>query len=160
MESQHVHYLDASVLVKLAVKETGSETIETYMASEPVSKFYATSFSFAEALGGLKSKYSHREIDQETYFKAGDILKGHLGDRIELVDVDISESEIFWEVEKTMKLHGLDIGDAYQIVTIKKDLFSRVSEAEAIMMTADPGLAEVGRKEGLHVWYCLKERTP
>jgi predicted nucleic acid-binding protein len=160
MDSQRVHYLDASVLVKLAVKETGSEAIEKYMAAEQASTFYATALSFAEALGGLKSKYSHKEIDQETYFRAGDILKGHVGDRIVLVDVDISESEIFWEVEKIAKLYGLDIVDAYQIVTIKKDLFSRVSEAQPILVTADSGLAEAGRKGGLKVWDCLKEQAP
>jgi predicted nucleic acid-binding protein len=160
MDSQLVHYLDASVLVKIAVKETGSEAIEKYMAAEPTSTFYATSLSFAEALGGLKSKYSRKEIDQETYIKAGDIIKGYIGDRIELVDVDISESEIFWEVEKTAKLCGLDIVDAYQIVTIKKDLFSRVSEAQPILVTADSELAEAGRKQGLKVWDCLKEQAP
>src|SRR4030042_6601801 len=115
MDSQRVYYLDASVLVKLAVKETGSEAIEKYMAAENKSTFYVTSLCFAEALGALKSRYSHKEIDQETYFKAGDILKGHVGDRIILADGDISESEIFWEVEKTAKLYGLDIVDAYQI---------------------------------------------
>jgi predicted nucleic acid-binding protein len=160
MDSQRVHYLDASVLVKIALKETGSEAIEKYMAAEHTSTFYATSLSFAEALGGLKSKYSHKEIDQETYFRAGDILKGHVGDRIILADVDISESEIFWEVEKTTKLYGLDIIDAYQIVTIKKDLFSRVLEAQPILVTADSGLAEAGRKEDLKVWDCLKEQAP
>jgi predicted nucleic acid-binding protein len=160
MDSQRMHYLDASVLVKLVLKETGSEAIERYMAAEQTSTFYATSLSFAEALGGLKSKYSHKEIDQETYFKASDLLKGHVGDRIVLVDVDISESEIFWEVEKTAKLYGLDIVDAYQIVTIKKDLFSRVLKAQPILVTADSGLAEAGRKEGLKVWDCLKEQAP
>jgi len=160
MDSQRVHYLDASVLVKIALKETGSEAIEKYMAAEHTSTFYATSLSFAEALGGLKSKYSHKEIDQETYVKAGDLLKGYVGDRIELVDVDISESEIFWEVEKTAKLYGLDIVDAYQIVTIKKDLFSKVSEAQPILVTVDSGLAEAGHKEGLKVWDCLKEQAP
>jgi predicted nucleic acid-binding protein len=159
MDSQRVYYLDASVLVNIAVKETGSEAIEKYMA-EPTSTFYATSLSFAEALGGLKSKYSHKEIDQETYIKAGDLIRGYIGDRIELVDVDISESEIFWEVEKTVKRCGLDVVDAYQIVTIKKDLFSRVSEGQPILVTADSGLAEAARKEGLKAWDCLKERAP
>ncbi len=160
MDSHRVHYLDASALIRLAVKESGGEAIEKYMAVEHTSTFYAISLSFAEALGALKSKYSHKEIDQETYFKAGDILKSHIGDRIELADVDISESEIFWEVEKTAKLYGLDIVDAYQIVTIKKDLFSRFPEAQPILVTADLGLAEAARKEGLNVWNCLKEQAP
>jgi predicted nucleic acid-binding protein len=160
MDSKRVHYLDASVLVKLVVKEAGSEAIEKYMAAESESTFYATSLCFAEALGALKSRYSHKEIDQETYFKAGEILKGHIGDRIELVDVDISESEIFWQVEKIAKLYGLDIVDAYQIVTIKKEFLSRVSEAQPILVTADSGLAEAGRKEGIKVWDCLKGQAP
>jgi predicted nucleic acid-binding protein len=160
MDSQRVHYLDASVLFKLAVKESGSEAIEKYMAAEHTSTFYATSLCFAEALGALKSRYSHKGIDQETYFKAGDILRGYIGDRIELADMDISDSEIFWEVEKTAKVYGLDIVDAYQIVTIKKDYFSRFPEAQPILVTADSGLAEAARKEGLRVWDCLKEQAP
>jgi predicted nucleic acid-binding protein len=160
MDSQRVHYLDASVLVKLVVKEAGSEAIEKYMAAESESTFYTTSLCFAEALGALKSRYAHKEIDQATYSKAGEILKGYIGDRIGLVDVDISESEVFWEVEKIAKLYGLDIVDAYQIVTFKKEFFSRFSQAQPILVTADSGVAEVGRKEGLKVWDCLKEQAP
>ncbi|MGA2515696.1 MAG: type II toxin-antitoxin system VapC family toxin [Thermodesulfobacteriota bacterium] len=160
MGSQRVYYLDASALFKLAVKESGSEAIEKYMSAEPASTFYATSFCFAEALGALKSIYSHKGIDQETYFKAGDILRGYIGDRIELADMDISDSEIFWEVEKTAKRYGLDIVDAYQIITIKKDLFSRFQEAQPILVTADSGLAEAARKEGFRVWDYLNEQAP
>lgn len=160
MGSQHVFYLDASVLFKLAVKESGSEAIEKYMAAEPTSAFYATSVSFAEALGALKSRYSHKGIDQDTYFKAGDTLKGYIGDRIELADMDISDSEVFWEVEKTAKRCGLDIVDAYQIVSITKDYFVRFPEAQPILVTADSGLAEAARKEGIKVWNCLKEQVP
>jgi len=160
MGSQRVYYLDASVLLKLAVKEGGCEAIEKYMAAEPTSAFYATSVSFAEALGALKSRYSHKGIDQETYVRAGDILRGYIGDRIELADMDISDSEVFWEVEKTAKRCGLDIVDAYQIVTIKKDYFVRFPEAQPILVTADSGLGEAARAEGLRVWNCLKEQTP
>jgi predicted nucleic acid-binding protein len=160
MDSQRVHYLDASVLVKLVIKESGTEAIEKYMAAENISTFHATSLCFAEALGALKSKYSHREIDQETYFKAGDILRGYIGDRIELADVDISESEIFWEVEKTAKLYSLDIVDAYQIVTIKKYHFSRFPDSQPVLVTAGSGLAEAALKEGLKVWDCLAEKAP
>ena len=160
MDSQRVYYLDASVLFKLAVKESGSEAIEKYMAAEHTSTFYATSLCFAEALGALKSRYSHKGIDQETYFRAGDILRGYVGDRIELADMDISDSEIFWEVEKTAKRCGLDIADAYQIVTIKKDYFVRFPEAQPTLVTADSRLAEAARKEGLRVWDCVKEQAP
>jgi predicted nucleic acid-binding protein len=160
MGSQHVYYLDASVLFKLAVRERGSEVIEKYMTAEPTSTFYATSLCFAEALGILRSTYFHEGIDQETYSKAGDILRSYVGDRIELADMDISDSEVFWEVEKMAKRSGLDIADAYQIVTVKKDYFVRFPEAQPILVTADSRLAEAARKEGLRVWDCLKEQMP
>ncbi len=160
MGSQRVYYLDASVLFKLAVRESGSEAIEKYLAAEPTSEFYATSVCFAQALGSLKSSYSHKGIDQETYLKAGDILMGYIGDRIELTDRDISDSEVFWEVEKTAKRCGLGIADAYQIVTITKDYFVRFPEAQPILVTADSSLAEAARKEGIKVWDCLKEQAP
>ena len=160
MGSQRVYYLDASVLIKLAVKESDSEAIEKYMAAEPAAAFYATSLCFAEALGALKSRYSHKGIDQEAYLKAGDILRGYIGDRIALADIDISDSEVFWEVEKTAKRCGFDIVDAYQIVTIKKDYFSRFPEAQPTLMTADSELAEAAQKEGLRVWDYLKEQAP
>ncbi len=160
MDSQRVYYLDASVLFKLAVKESGSEVVEKYMTAEPTSIFYATSLCFAEALGILRSTYFHKGIDQETYSKAGDILRGYVGDRIALADMDISDSEVFWEVEKTAKRCGLDIADAYEIVTVKKDYFVRFPEIQPILVTADSRLAEAARKEGLKVWDCLKEKMP
>jgi len=74
--------------------------------------------------------------------------------------MDISDSEVFWEVEKTAKRCGLDIVDAYQIVSITKDYFVRFPEAQPILVTADSGLAEAARKEGIKVWNCLKEQAP
>lgn len=160
MGPQRVYYLDASVLFKLAVKESGSETIEKYIATEKASAFYATSLCFAEALGILRSTYLHKEIDQETYSKAGNTLGSYIGDRIALADMDISDSEVFWEVEKTAKRCGLEIADAYQIVTVKKDYFVRFPEAQPTLVTVDSNLAQAARKEGLNVWDCLKEQTP
>ncbi len=155
-----VHYLDASVLVKLIVTESSTDTIKKYMKAEHTSTFYATSLCFAETLGVLKSKYLRKQIDQETYFTAGDVLSAYISGDIELVDVDISDSAIFMEVEDIARRNGLDIVDAYQIVTIKKDYFSRLPHSRPILVTADSGLAKAAGKEGLRVWDCLTEQPP
>jgi predicted nucleic acid-binding protein len=160
MDLHRVHYLDASVLVKLVLPETGTDTIKEYMSAESTSTFYATSLCFAEALGVLKSKYLRKEIDQETYFTAGDVLSAYISGDIELVDVDISDSAIFGEVEDVARRYRLDIVDAYQIVTIKKDYFSRSPHSKPFLVTADSGLAEAALKEGLRVWNCLTEQPP
>lgn len=155
------HYLDASVIVKLLVSEEGSEAIKKYMVAEYWSTFNITSFCFAEALGVLKAKYLRKDIDEGTYFAAGDILRGYIGgNRIDLVNVDITDSQIFWEVENTAKNYNLDIIDAYQIVTIKKDYSFKFKDSRPFLITADSQLAEAARREGIRVWNCLKEQAP
>jgi len=160
MDYHRIHYLDASVLLKLVIKEKGTEAIENYMTSEYTSTFYTTSLCFAEALGELKSKYLNKEIDQETYFRSGDVLRVCINDRIKLADVNISSDTVFKEVEDIARQHRLDIVDAYQIVTVMKDYFSKFSYARPFLITADSDLAKAAREKGLRVWNCLTEPAP
>jgi predicted nucleic acid-binding protein len=164
MEFHRVHYLDASVLVKLIVIESGTDTIKKYMRAEHTSTFYATSLCFAETLGALKSKYLRKEMDQEAYLTACDVLSAYISDGIsadiELVDVDISDSETFTEVENIVRRYGIDIVDAYQIVTINRDYWSRSQRHRPILVTADSDLAEAAAGEGLRVWDCLTDQPP
>jgi len=105
----------------------------------------------------------HKEIDEEAYFTLSDVLSGFISkdNFIELVDVDISDSFIFDEVERIGKRNKLDVVDAYQIVTIKMDNSSRNDlKSEPILVTADSALAEAARKEGLRAWNCLTELAP
>ena len=69
-------------------------------------------------------------------------------------------ASLFMEVEDIARRNGLDIDDAYQIVTIKKDYFSRLPHSRPILVTADSGLAKAAGKEGLRVWDCLTEQPP
>jgi predicted nucleic acid-binding protein len=169
-----VHYLDASALVKLVVKEDGSDAIEAYMKREGMSSFKATSLCFAEALSVLKRKHQHKpdHIDQDTwdntYFTAAEDLIDYVRYRndlihtgqILLVDVAIADSNVFVKVEKICKQHSIDIIDAYQIVTVQRDHFSQFPGAEPLFITADKRLGKAARAEGLCVWNCLKEPAP
>lgn len=164
MNLHRVYYLDTSIIVKLLIKEKGTDILINHMKKEYTSStFYALSFCFAEALGVLKSKYLRNEIDQETYFACAEVLSAFIskdGD-IELMDVDISDSSVFDEVEKVAKRNKLDIVDAYQIVTIQRDSSSRIElKTEPIIVTADSELARAACKEGLRVWNCLIEQEP
>jgi predicted nucleic acid-binding protein len=165
MDFHRVHYLDASVLMKLLVKEQGSEVVEKYMEREFTSSFNTTSLCFAEALGVLKLKrFNQRRpdhIDEETYFTGADELRAFVETgRIAVVDVGITDSAIFGEVEAMARRYSLDVADAYQIVTVRKDYFSRFPEARPIIITADEDLAKAARTEGLRVWQCIKEGAP
>jgi predicted nucleic acid-binding protein len=169
MEFHRVHYLDACVLVKLVVQEEPvavTKRIENYMKAEYTSAFHATSLCFVEALGVLKLKYvAHNRpdhIDQETYLTAVDLLRGLVTDDgpVELVDVAIADEAVSLEVERIARDYALDVSDAYQIVTVRNDYWSRYRETKPILVTADAALAQAAQAEGLRVWDCLREPAP
>jgi predicted nucleic acid-binding protein len=162
MEWIKIHYLDASALVKILIKEEGSEIVQQYFGNE--SNFHTTSLCFAETLGVLKAKYLYRnEIREEEYWTACDELMAFAAyENIEIEDVNMSDRTLFTEVENLARQHrrNLDVSDAFQIVTIKYDFFSKFSETKPLLITADSNLADVARQEGLKVWYCVNEPPP
>lgn len=156
------HYLDASAIIKLLVKEEGSDRLNEYFKNH--SNFYTTSLCVGEALGVLKVKYFRRkEIDQEAYFAASEILTrgtDALG-WLEIEEIKISDSNVFHEVEQLCKKHSLDFSDGLQIYTLKKGLFSVLpGDSTPILITADDALAEAAKCEGGRVWHILKESEP
>jgi predicted nucleic acid-binding protein len=105
MEFHRFNYLDASVLVKLVIQERGTEAIKPYLKEARSTTFYAIVPCFIEALSALKLKYRRKEIDEATYCAACDDLGYYtcVGGLIELENVDISDSSVFWQVEKIVK---------------------------------------------------------
>ena len=163
MKMIKVHYLDASAIVKLLVKEPGSNALEQYLKNEAFSRFLTTSLCFAEALGVLKVKHRRKEIDRDQYLSAADELRAYVSEKIiQLVDVAISDDSVFNEVEALVRRHdgSIDVSDALQLVALKKDFFARFPETKPILITADCLLAAAAKREGLKVWDCLREQPP
>ena len=164
MKAVRTHYLDASAIVKLLVYETGCEGVRNYFNEQ--STFYTTSLCFAETLGILKSKRFHRKppdnITEDQYIDACNDLMAHIScESIGIDDIQISDREVFTEIENIVQKYSLDISDAFQIYTLKEGYFSRLSgESSPILITADERLAEVARNEGLRAWNCVKEPIP
>jgi hypothetical protein len=83
------------------------------------------------------------------------------GQTLQIEDVGISERQTFNEVEALAKKYNLDISDCYQLVTLKRGFFSQFTgDSQPILITADKGLSNAAKKEGLHVWDCLREIAP
>jgi hypothetical protein len=112
----------------------------------------------------LKVKYKYKkEISDEDYFFACDSLFKHAGrgGKIEIENVETRDRMVFTEVEKLARKYEIDVSDAFQIVSIRRNYFSRfTSDSKPILITADKALATAARKEGIRVWDCVNEPEP
>ena len=148
--------LDASALVKHYVKETGSDALRVYLQAEPT--WYTTRFCLYEALGVLKAKAKKKNrpdrITEDDYHKAGHAMLADFDTRSKhLPEVDFITPSIFSEVLSLCKKYPkLDFSDAFQIVSVKKDFYSKLSgESRTALVTADAELAKAAHLEGLKV---------
>ena len=155
----HPSYLDASVMVKLFIDETGHEIVRSFFKDN--TWFYSTHFCFTEALTVLKVKYSYRkEINQKQYIYAlRNLWNLAANNNIKVENTDFSNNVYFSKCEEIIKRDNIDFVDAMQIITIK-DSFSLLklgSDSEPLLITADSKLAKTARNEGVRVWSCLEE---
>jgi predicted nucleic acid-binding protein len=165
MNEIRTNYLDASAIIKLLIKEEGSQEVVSYFNAHTV--FTTTSLCFGEALGGLSAKYKREEIEQEEYLRACEELLAHIrNSSIEIHDAEISKPEVFNAVEDLIfdknlsKKKRLDLSDAFQLVTMRKVL-AGVDRSSFLLITADKYLARVAKKdEGVCVWYVLGKSPP
>ena len=162
--------MDASAIVKLVLNELGSSELRQYFSRE--SNFTVTSLCFAEALGVLKVKrFNQKSMTDEEYFSGCDELMVYVADgNIEIEDIEVKDRSVFDEVEKLVRKYNegkpkdktIDISDAFQIVSVKRNYFSRFpnTDSKPILVTGDQPLAKAARDEGLRVWYCIDEQPP
>lgn len=157
-----IHYLDASAIIKLLIKEDGSDSIKKYFSNK--SNFYTISLCLGEALGVLKRKRFCEKppITEEEYLAAADYLLSMIHDQgITVEEVEISDQKTFSQIESLVKKHSLDISDVFQIVTIKHGSFSKsINMSSLLLVTADDSLAKAASSEGLRVWNCMVDPTP
>jgi len=82
---------------------------------------------------------------------------------IEIEDVEMKDSMVFVEVERLVRKYKktIDVSDAFQIVSMKRNYFSRfTSDSKPILITGDNALAIAARQEGIRVWDCVNEPEP
>ena len=155
----HPSYLDASVMVKLFVEESGHKTVRDFFKEN--TWFYSTNFCFTEALSVLKVKYLYRgEINQKQYIYAlRNLWNLATNNNIRVENIDFSKQNTFSKCEEIIKRDNIDFIDAMQIITIKNtfSLLKLGSDSEPLLITADSKLAKTARNEGVRVWSCLEE---
>lgn len=140
------------------LSEPGSEQVQAYF-SEKRGGYWITNVCLVEALGVLKR--NRKTLGEDTYLAKCYVLISYVRRRIQVVDSQLHDAEIWNETERVAKKHQLDVSDALQIVTVKNH-YTKVfgGESKTILVTADEELAKAARIEGLRSWYCIKEHPP
>jgi predicted nucleic acid-binding protein len=152
--------LDASALVKLFVKERGSDILEKQLREEPIP--YTTPICFYEALNVLKRKWLRKEIIQPEYLSASSsVITWFSGFSNSIKDVDFFSPTILRDIQEIAKRYELDLSDAFQIMSVKCGHFSKlVADSGTVLFTADEALATAAEKEGILFWYIFKGSPP
>lgn len=161
MTAVRVVCLDTSALLKYYTDEDGSDIVRSFVRKE--ASRYTTPFCYYETLNMLKVKWLYRnEITKEDYLKKSRELTvwfSHVGERVK--DIDLNDPSVFIDVERLASKHSLDLSDAFQVLSVKKGYFSRLSgDSRTILVTADKKLAKVARLEDIKAWYLIDEPAP
>ncbi len=159
MRSKTVHSncLDASALVKLYVKEAGSDDLHNYLRGQAT--WYTTQFCFFEALTVLKTKYKRQnrpdKMSEDEYHNAGYALVADFEAHTERVrDINFTDVHVFNEVQSLCRKYAsLDFSDAFQILSVKIGYFSKLcGDSSTVLVTADKGLDEAAKQEGIRTY--------
>jgi predicted nucleic acid-binding protein len=155
----HDNWFDASVLIKLYVKEEKSEVVRDYW-NHQTNKF-TTSICLYETFRLLKIK--RNKLGNTDYLNATLDLCSWFA---EVVSKNSSEpnflsAKVFFKAHQVSERHGLDLSDALQLLSMKAG-FGAVAHGQSrpLLISADKRLAKAARTENLRVWEVLKEPRP
>jgi predicted nucleic acid-binding protein len=152
---------DASALVKIFTDEPKSDVVREYFYSRATK--YTTPFCFFEALNILKSKWRYQgQLQRDEYLAAAFKLTAWYGAAAQKIkDTDLTNPLAFQSAQTLVERTGLDLSDAFQIISVKEGYFSRlINDSRTLLVTADKELAAVARAEGVRVWSVMEEAAP
>ena len=154
-------FFDASALAKIYSDEPRSEIARAYFQSRATK--YTTPFCFYEAMNVLKGKWKFKgQLTIDQYLEAAHKLTAWYGaSSAKIKDLNFADPVIFLAAKEIAERNGLDLSDAFQILSVSKGYFSvLVNDSTTILVTADKELAEAARTEGLRAWNLMLEPPP
>jgi predicted nucleic acid-binding protein len=156
----HASCFDASAMAKLYIDERGSDALRQYWRSQATR--YTTAFCMYETLGILKRHTLKGTLSRADYFKHATHLVSYFrAAQSQIQDLDFTDREVFNDAKELAEDSGLDLSDAFQVLTLQAGAFSvLVGGSQTLLVTADEALAAAARKRGLKVWDCMREMMP
>lgn len=162
----HAICIDASALAKRFLDEPCSEELRRYLHSQPTP--YTTPFCLYETLSVLKSKVGktfpdRKTFSRENYFRAaGIVVNEYRVYSARMKEPDFTAMDVFARTTKLAEQYGVDLSDAFQLLSLQEGFFSVLSgESATLLVTADKALAKAARDMGWQrVWDCCHEDMP
>ena len=159
--SARADFFDASALVKVYTDEPASSVVREYWRLSATK--YTTPFCFYEAMNVLKSKWKYgSKLTLSQYLDAAFRMTAWYGaSSPRIADLDFADPLTFAETRTLAERSGLDLSDAFQIMSVKRGYFSvLINDSATVLVTADNHLAAAARSEGLRVWNLMLEPPP
>jgi predicted nucleic acid-binding protein len=157
--SSRADFFDASALVKVYTDEPASATVREYWRMSATK--YTTPFCFYEAMNVLKSKWKYKsQLTLPQYLDAAFQMTAWYGaSSARINDLDFADPLTFADTRALAERNGLDLSDAFQIMSVKRGYFSvLINDSATVLVTADSSLAAAARNEGLQrVWNLMLE---
>lgn len=155
------NYLDASALVKLVVREEHSTRVRSYVFEPSHSWRICTSYCFIEGMTVLKTKWRKSELSERAYIaKSRQLVRLVKDETICMVQSDFPGRSSFPEAERMVKSHGIDLLDAFQLISVRDSWEQLAKASKPLLITADRDLARAAIQEGLLSWYCRETHEP
>lgn len=154
-------FFDASALAKVFADEPGSDIVRTYWRSRATK--YTTPFCFYEAMNVLKGKWKFKkQLSITQYLDATfQLTAWYDASSRAITDLDFADPVTFAKTKALAERNGIDLSDAFQIMSVKEGFFSAlVNQSATVFVTADSELATAAKAEGLHVWSLMLEAPP
>ena len=160
-QSVYADFYDASALLRIHTDEVGSQVVREYVSRRPPG--YTTPFCFYEAMNGLKAKWKYKnQLTKEQYLLAAQRLTAWFeATSRHIKDLDFSDLLVFSRTREIADRHGLDLSDAFQIMSVKHGFFSvLVGDSATLLVTCDKELFAAARAEGVRCWCALSDAPP
>lgn len=156
----HPTCFDASALVKRYIDEPGSPALRQYWNWQATR--YTTPFCLYETLGVLKGHVRRGTLTRDKYLRdATDLVAWFRASHSRIKDLDFTAHQVFAKARELVEKHGLDLSDAFQLLSLRDGYFSGlVGESATLLVTADAALALAAGDMGLRVWDCIREPMP
>jgi predicted nucleic acid-binding protein len=158
-------FYDASALVKLVAddedEKPGQQALRDDYWSHTAS-VYATPYCIAEAFKVFERKRDRERVTQAQYLRyLRDFRVKFLGLNLRQEAISILPSIVTTETERLDTTYKIGFVDCFQIATLRHGRFRVLGpNSQAILITADRGLAKAARAEGAKVWECTREPAP